>query len=257
MASLLVVTTAVGVSTPLVHRALPKLPSGGQIALELGSMEDAGSGSTVWPAAAAFCRWLTEKSDEICGSRVLELGSGTGGVGIFAAGLGAKRVLLTDGGPPGVRSLAERNIELNRDHFAADTSIGVEKLLWGDGEALPEGRFDWAIGSDVSYHCFPLAYTVRELLLGDEPPRVVLCDQPRYSEGVNLLDRFHDLASGMGLKFVPLAQFQEPHYPSDQEVRVEVYEVAVDADADPVAAQAFVDQLVATGKTRTNPRLII
>ena len=164
---------------------------------------------------------------------------------------------LTDGGPPGVRSLAERNIELNRDHFAADTSIGVEKLLWGDGEALPEGRFDWAIGSDVSYHCFPLAYTVRELLLGDEPPRVVLCDQPRYSEGVNLLDRFHDLASGMGLKFLPLAQFQEPHYPSDQEVRVEVYEVAVDADADPVAAQAFVDQLVAMGKTRTNPRLII
>ena len=56
---------------------------------------------------------------------------------------------------------------------------------------------------------------------------------------------------------VPLAQFQEPHYPSDQEVRVEVYEVAVDADADPVAAQAFVDQLVAAGKTRTNPRLII
>ena len=86
---------------------------------------------------------------------------------------------------------------------------------------------------------------------------MVLCDQPRYSEGVNLLDRFHDLASGMGLKFVPLAQFQEPHYPSDEEVRVEVYEVAVDADADPVAAQAFVDQLVATGKTRTNPRLIV
>ena len=85
MASLLIVTAAVGVSTPLVHRALPKLPSGGQIALELGSMEDAGSGSTVWPAAAAFCRWLTEQSDEICGSRVLELGSGTGGVGIFAA----------------------------------------------------------------------------------------------------------------------------------------------------------------------------
>ena len=82
---LLVVTTAVGVSTPLVHRALPKLPSGGQIALELGSMEDAGSGSTVWPAAAAFCRWLTEKSDEICGSRVLELGTGTGLVGLTAA----------------------------------------------------------------------------------------------------------------------------------------------------------------------------
>ena len=187
---------------------------------------------------------------------MLELGSGTGGVGIFAAGLGAKRVLLTDGGPPGVRSLAERNIELNRDHFAADTSIGVEKLLWGDGEALPDGRFDWAIGSDVSYHCFPLAYTVRELLLGDEPPRVVLCDQPRYSEGVNLLDRFHDLASGMGLKPCRWPNFRS-HYPSDQEVRVEVYEVAVDPDADPVVAQAFVDQLVAAGKTRTNPRLII
>ena len=60
-------------------------------------MEDAGSGSTVWPAAAAFCRWLTENSDEICGSHVLELGSGTGGVGIFAAGLGA--IVATGGNP--------------------------------------------------------------------------------------------------------------------------------------------------------------
>ena len=46
----------------------------------------------------------------------------------------------------------------------------------GDGEALPEGRFDWAIGSDVSYHCFPLAYTVRELR---DEPRASCCATSR------------------------------------------------------------------------------
>ena len=76
MASLFIVTTAVGVSTPLVHRALPKLPSGGQIALEPGPWRTQGAWKerAAWPAAAAFCRWLTEQSDEICGLRVLELG---------------------------------------------------------------------------------------------------------------------------------------------------------------------------------------
>ena len=31
---------------------------------------------------------------------MLELGSGTGAVGLYAAALGASRVVLTDGGPP-------------------------------------------------------------------------------------------------------------------------------------------------------------
>ena len=33
-------------------------------------------------------------------NQVLELGSGTGAVGLYAAALGASRVVLTDGGPP-------------------------------------------------------------------------------------------------------------------------------------------------------------
>ena len=125
MASLLLVVPA----APLIHRALPKLPGGAQLALELTSEDAAGSGHRVWPAATALCRWMSGRADEFSGARVLELGCGTGAVGLYAAALGARSVLLTDGGPPAIRSLAQRNIERNAAHLAPGASVRVERLL--------------------------------------------------------------------------------------------------------------------------------
>jgi hypothetical protein len=45
---------------------------------------------------------------------VLELGSGTGAVGLYAAALGASRVVLTDGGPPALLELLAANVDANR-----------------------------------------------------------------------------------------------------------------------------------------------
>ena len=62
-------------------------------------------GGEVWPAAAAMCAWLANHTAEVQGRRVLELGSGTGACGLYAAALGASRVLLTDGGSAALREL--------------------------------------------------------------------------------------------------------------------------------------------------------
>ena len=53
-------------------------------------------GGTVWPCAAAMCRWLADNGDEaVHGKSVLELGSGTGACGLFAAASGAAAIDVT------------------------------------------------------------------------------------------------------------------------------------------------------------------
>ena len=220
--------------------------------LELGSMEDAGSGSTVWPAAALL-PLAHGAVRRICGSRCWSSALAPEGVGIFAAGL-ARRVLLTDGGPPasvagGAQHRAQPRPLRPTPRSASRNCSGATARRSPKGASTGRSAATYRITAfrwrtRCASSCWRRAAARRAVR-----PAAVL-------EGVNLLDRFHARV-GHGAEFLPLAQFQEPHYPSDQEVRVEVYEVAVDADADPVAAQAFVDQLVAMGKTRTNPRLII
>ena len=53
-------------------------------------------GEYVWPAGLFMCDFLKRNSELVKGKRVLELGSGTGLVGLYAAKLGASHVTLTD-----------------------------------------------------------------------------------------------------------------------------------------------------------------
>ena len=100
--------------------ALPGL--GGVIRLQQTSFEAAGTGGLMWPAASVLCRWLS--SQTLQGANVLELGCGTGAVGIYCAACGAARVLLTDSAE-GVLENARRNITLNSGTLgAADGSHG-------------------------------------------------------------------------------------------------------------------------------------
>jgi predicted nicotinamide N-methyase len=99
-------------------------------------------GVILWPAAIALAHDVASRAAAFRGSRVLELGAGTGLPGIVAASLGA-RVVQTDrhelalsvcrrnGGRNGVGSIEYR---------IADWSG------WGDA-----GRYDWILGSDILY----------------------------------------------------------------------------------------------------------
>ena len=74
---------------------LPPLPNGGQLTLNApGWGRGVGTGGAVWPAAGALCRLL--RGQRLDGLSVLELGTGTGAVGLYAAGCGARSVVLTD-----------------------------------------------------------------------------------------------------------------------------------------------------------------
>lgn len=173
-----------------------------QIEIYHGDIEKQGTGALVWFAGKVLCEWLGDGEVEINGKAVLELGSGTGAVGIFAAGLGASRVLLTDGGDRTLCELSETNIENNRNLYDDDARISSLCFRWGDPmpAAMRDSVWDWVIASDVTYSREshePLCATILQLLSAVVPPRVVLSHQKRL--GDPSLEEFCACAEAHGL----------------------------------------------------------
>ena len=84
-----------------VQRFLPALPCGSS--LRISTFLETNTqvvGGTIWPTASAMSYHLLQHRAALQrANAVLELGSGTGALGLFAAGLGA-RCTLTEHKPP-------------------------------------------------------------------------------------------------------------------------------------------------------------
>ena len=212
---LLTATSSVRVNALAASRVfnvqLPKLPSGGELQLFEG-LEDAGDdddgdslaelftvGGTVWPCAASLCTWLLNNPQCVQGAKVLELGSGTGVCGLYAAASGAERVLLTDYSER-LLKLCANNCERNMLHgnlpgLGTTKHISYETLLWNDSPT-PRGPFDLVIGSDVTYEFDEnahanLAATLDALLrMEGDAPRIVLSHQHRNRSPAHTLSQW-------------------------------------------------------------------
>jgi len=190
------------------------------------------TGMRVWSAAPILVKWLegyAEQDSAFSSKRVIELGSGTGLVGMAAAALGAARVILTERKPPirtisvssdgdveeihqGVSAeplkLLSGNVVRNRNSFRGD--VEVEELEWGDSVTLdgllPLGPFDLVIGADVVYspqdeHIVSLFKTMRQLLSFEREgkAKAVLSWQERPS---NRAQRIQNLLSKEQLEII-------------------------------------------------------
>ena len=147
-----------------------------------------GTGGRVWNSAPMLCRWLGEHMRTLIafssrhGRRaVLDLGCGTGAVGIYCAALGASRVDLTDGSDE-LLELALHNWRCNANvGLATQASVDVRLLRWGI-DASPSCGYDLIVGSDVIYEAAnhePLCTTLNKLLLASPACRLVLATMPR------------------------------------------------------------------------------
>jgi hypothetical protein len=156
------------------------------------------TGLVVWPIAASLCRCLHRHPLLVSGRSVLELGSGTGLVGLVVASLGAQCV-LTDSSAPSL-VLCKHNAQLNR----LEHRLRVARLSWGDDEtelalaaasAASPACFDVIIGSDCAYKLSALdaLFESVDLLLSRSsslspafsspcPPLFLLSFQPRYED---------------------------------------------------------------------------
>lgn len=173
---------------------LPPLASGR--VLKLFTSPNSGLfGGTIWPATFSLCTFLLENQQALklqSGNCVVELGSGTGAVGLFAARLGAK-VILTDCRPPpdsamyttdgtsllpvdgsgAILKLLERNVEANMDMFSVVPK--VLELDWTSSSHVDHvlstagGDCNVVLASDVTHFSLmhePLASTIARLLHG-------------------------------------------------------------------------------------------
>ncbi|KAJ1456421.1 putative methyltransferase-domain-containing protein [Pelagophyceae sp. CCMP2097] len=214
-----------------------QVPSHGLSPLPHGSLDiDApgwgrgyGTGAQVWPAAASLARWVAANvapaedaslEDRLVvkpaadrpveengipllrNSSVLELGSGTGALGLWVgAALGAGRVTLTD---KALKSLRQGNIERNRHLFPNSADVRDVDFAFGDDTSDIRGH-DVILASDVTYDDAAHAALVRTLaeLLADGAPLALLAHQHRPVASVlggrSVLRHFEAAAAAGGL----------------------------------------------------------
>mmetsp|Transcript_38211 Transcript_38211/g.107992 ORF Transcript_38211/g.107992 Transcript_38211/m.107992 type:complete len:209 (-) Transcript_38211:238-864(-) len=144
------------------------------------------AGAVVWDCALVLAHFLHHPNPwigprELEGARVVELGSGTGLVGLSIALLASSvKVVLTDL-PKFIGGLQE-NIKENR----LQGSVKAAAYIWGEPiEELETPQVDWIVASDVIYAHDAVEPLLQALLmLSSEPTRILIAYELRAgSEG--------------------------------------------------------------------------
>ncbi|XP_029302922.1 protein N-lysine methyltransferase METTL21A [Cottoperca gobio] len=144
-----------------------------------------GVAAVVWDAAVVMCIYLEMGKVELKEKEVIELGAGTGLVGIVAALLGAK-VTITDRQP--ALDFLSANVKANLPSDSHE-SVVVSELTWGEGlERYPAGGFELVLGADIVYleDTFVSLLETLEHLCSDTSVVLLAC-KIRYKRDTNFL----------------------------------------------------------------------
>ena len=113
----------------------------------------AGVAAVVWDFAIVLATYLQTISFEIKGKNILELGAGTGLVGIVTCFLGAN-VVITDTAEAleATKNNVIRNLNSTSESTASRASFSVDVLHWGKNlDSWKDNHWDYVIGADIIY----------------------------------------------------------------------------------------------------------
>ncbi|KAI0291925.1 putative methyltransferase-domain-containing protein [Multifurca ochricompacta] len=163
----------IDIQIPLVH---PET-SNRTISLSLAVDASPGCGGIAWPAGEVLARYIARRGHALQGLNVLELGSGTGLVGLVAGYLGA-HVCVTDQAP--LIPIMNRNVSLNR----LQSNVVVAELDWAKPLTDMQQRPDILLAADCVYFepAFPhLVATLAALVrpFPERTPEVLFCYKKR------------------------------------------------------------------------------
>ncbi|CAI5714507.1 unnamed protein product [Peronospora destructor] len=190
-----------------------------------GELNGFGTGLTVWPAACVLLKYLEQRAASgpraLAGTDspfVLELGSGTGAVGIAVAMLlQAGRVVLTD--MDNVRFIMEENTNLARQDgvLGSHVVVDVEGYEWGQPPSnvlIPLRHPDLILVSDcILPRLYPIEPLVDALTLLSRPhTRILISYEHRHYQHFQPKQRFWDLmkARKFQLRVIDTAEYH-PH----------------------------------------------
>ena len=163
------------------------------------------TGFRLWESAPRLIRYLDQNRRLVQCRTVLELGAGTGAVGLAAATMGAKRVVLSDAdstatldGADGweersrLASLAD-NVALNR----IESVVSVAALRWGEEAHISALSSRWAAGFDtiVASDClysprmYDALFTTIATLAAAEDAAIVLAYPMRHGDEAAFIER--------------------------------------------------------------------
>ncbi|NWR89033.1 MT21A methyltransferase, partial [Furnarius figulus] len=181
-----------------------------------------GVAAVVWDAAVVLCAYLEMAGIDLRDRAVIELGAGTGLLGIVATLLGTKepaglrvlhstccaRVTMTD--REAALEFLESNVQANLPSELRPRAV-VKELTWGkDLDNFPPGAFDFVLGADIVY----LEETFAELLqtlehLCSDQTVILLACRIRYERDQKFLKMLRD-------RFL----VYEVHYDSSKDVHI-------------------------------------
>ncbi|TNM95458.1 hypothetical protein fugu_016541 [Takifugu bimaculatus] len=175
-------------------------------------------GCVVWDAAIVLAKYLETKHfhdpssgvNAWAGKSVLELGAGTGVVGLMAATMGA-HVTVTD--LEDLQTLLRLNIKENQMHIRSG-SITAKVLKWGDVSDMPPPHY--VLLADCIYYEESVGPLVETLRFIAGPDTCIICCYEQRTEGVNpkVEQRFFKLLQqNFSCEEIPLEK-QDPEFSS-------------------------------------------
>lgn len=196
-------------------------------------------GCVVWDAALVLGHYIqTGKARKkyIANQRILELGSGTGIVGLIAAACGAREVVVSD--LPELIPLLNKNIEENTSSLENNAPVAVKAkcYCWGEisnfEEICQDMRWIDASGkhivkcvliADCVYYdeaVEPLAATVHHIIATGSQPVSVLCSYEDRDIGNKrqLQEKFSHLivnVYGLCIEYIPFSEMHEEYRSPD------------------------------------------
>ncbi|XP_022287851.2 protein N-lysine methyltransferase METTL21D-like [Crassostrea virginica] len=182
--------------------------------LKIHQLEVGDVGCVVWDAALVLSKYLEtpdfDKGGLLKGKKILELGSGTGCVGIVAAYLGAD-VTITD--LPDFVPLIKMNIEENKALIKGTTEAAP--LTWG--QDILSNNFHYILLADCIYYEESIEHLVDAILSHcQEDTEVLCCYEERTTGNKPQLQRtfFKLIDANFNTEEIPLEQ-HDTHFRSE------------------------------------------
>ncbi|DBA03172.1 TPA: hypothetical protein N0F65_003892, partial [Lagenidium giganteum] len=208
-----------------------------------GELNGFGTGLTVWPAACVLIKFLEHcygsTTNKLRDQYVVELGSGTGAVGIAAALLDAERVVVSDVGK--LVFLMHENIDLCRAQEGGHhINVEAETYEWGGTptpQLMPQGRYpDILLVSDcILPRLYPIEPLVEALVLLSQlnHTKVYISYEDRYYQHFSAKEMFWKQMNQAGFDLRCLGE--DELHPLYRAPDIEIWEAAKENAPEAVA----------------------